>query len=94
MKCLRVIAVAHQGAHTVVVGHRLQRIVDGVRQDRMCADLDECRVLLCGGDDGLAQQRGLAQIGHPVLGIQHRIGDALGDGGIEGDRDRVRDQIG
>ena len=89
----RVVAVAPQRPHAVVMAGGIQRVADGVGQDRMGTDLDEGPVLLGGSRDGLAEQRRLAHVGHPVIGIQHRRRGALDDCRIERDGGDLGSQI-
>ena len=89
----RVVAVAPQRSHAVVMAGGIQRVADGVGQNRVRADLDEGPVLLRGSGDGLAEQRRLTHIGHPVVGIQHRRCDALHDRRIERDGRDLGSQI-
>ena len=53
------------------------------------------RVLDAGGGDGLAEPHRVAQIGHPVLGIENRSRRLWSaGGGDDRDRRRLRGQIG
>ena len=89
----RVVAVAPQRPHAVVMAGGIQRVAYGVGQDRMGTDLDEGPVLLGGSRDGLAEQRRLTHVGHPVVGIQHRRRGALHDRRIERDGGDLGSQI-
>ena len=69
-----VVGVTRQGAQAVVmlvtgVGI-LKGVGDGLGENRVWADLDERAVGGAGGGDGVAEPDRVAQIGHPVVGIE------------------------
>ena len=70
VKRQRVVGVALQGADAVVMNLG-QGVGDGVGQQRVRADLHEGAVLGARGGDGLAEPHRVAQIGHPILGVEN-----------------------
>ena len=66
-----VVGVALQRAEAVVMGVG-QGVGDGVGEQRVRADLDEGGVVGAGGGDGLAEPHRVAQVGHPVVGVDSR----------------------
>ena len=79
----RVVGVALQGSDAVVM-RASQGVGDGVGEQRVRADLHEGGVVGAGGGDGLAEPHRLAQVGHPVLGIEN---DCAGCGVVMGGGD-------
>ena len=79
-----VVGVALQGSDAVVMGDRVQGVADGVGEQRVRADLHEGRVLGTGRGDGLAEPHRVAQVDHPVVGIEDRRRAGVVAGG--GDR--------
>ena len=67
----RVVGVALQGSDAVVM-RAPQGVADGGGEQRMRADLHEGRVVGAGRGDGLAEPHRIAQVGHPVVGIEDR----------------------
>ena len=63
--------LALQGSDAVVMSAG-QDVFDGVGEQGMGADFDESGVVLAGGGDGLAEANGVAQVGRPVVGVEHR----------------------
>ena len=62
--------LALQGSDAVVMGAG-QGVFDGVGEQGMGADFDEGGVVLAGSGDGLAEADGVAQVGRPVVGVEH-----------------------
>ena len=56
-------------------------VCDGVGEQRVRADFDEGAVVLAGGGDGLAEPHRVAQVGRPVVGVEHRCVPGAVDGG-------------
>ena len=71
MEGVGVVGVALQGSDAVVMGAG-QGVGDGVGEQRVGADLDEGGVVLAGGGDGLVEADGVAQVGRPMVGVEHR----------------------
>ncbi len=69
---------SREGAPAAVRVCGLQRVGDGLGQQRVCADLDEGVVgavrAVEGMRDGLLEAHRVAHIGGPVLGVENRLG--------------------
>ena len=66
------VVTIHRCRHVDITARsgRLQALADGVGEQRVRADFDEGRVVGAGGGHGLAEPHRVAQIGHPVVGIE------------------------
>ena len=88
-----VVLVALQRPDAVMMGGT-EGVGDRVGEQRVGADLDEGGVLLAGGGDGLAEPHRIAQVGRPVVGVEHRRrADAVKRGGDDRDGRGLRRQI-
>ena len=93
VELVRVIGVTLQSSQAVVVSVG-ERVGDRVGQQWVGADLDEGRVLLSGGRDGLGESHRIAQIVAPVVGVEGRRITSAGRRGDDRNLRPRRSQIG